>query len=100
MRRGKVVNRTWGSAGSASSSGFFLPDAEQDLVESGTTTGTQRHVVGNGGAVTVGGAGGDDDGDGDSEGWLGNTRLYAFPGLVVEVGEQGAVVAITVSLCG
>ncbi|KAK3719499.1 hypothetical protein LTR37_004357 [Vermiconidia calcicola] len=66
MGRGKVVNRTWGG-GSPSESGFFLPDAEQDLVEGG-----------------------------GSEQWLGNTRLFAFPGLGFEVLENGAVGALTV----
>ena len=66
MGRGKVVNRTWGG-GSPSDSTFFLPDAGEDLVEGG-----------------------------GSEAWLGNTRLCAFPGLVFEVGESGAVGALTV----
>ena len=34
--------------------------------------------------------------DGGSEAWLGNTRLYEFPGLVFEVLENGAVSALTV----
>ena len=66
MGRGKVVNRTWGGAGQSDST-FFLPDAETELVE------------GNG-----------------SEQWLGNTRLYAFPGLGFEVLENGAVSGLTV----
>lgn len=48
-------------------SNFFMPDAEKDLVE---------------------GAG--------SESWLGNTRLFTFPGLVFEVLENGAVSGVTV----
>lgn len=65
MGKGKVVNRTWGAGPSDST--FFLPDANEDLVE---------------------GVG--------SEQWLGNTRLYTFPGLVFEVLENGAVSAVTV----
>ena len=66
MGRGKVVNRTWGGAG-VSESGFFLPDAETELVEGG-----------------------------GSEQWLGNTRMFAFPGLGFEVLENGAVSGLTV----
>ena len=50
-----------------SDSNFFLPDAGEDLVE---------------------GMG--------SEQWLGNTRLYTFPGLSFEVLENGAVSALTI----
>lgn len=53
--------------GNPSDSNFFLPDAGEDLVE---------------------GSG--------SEQWLGNTRLYTFPGLMFEVLENGAVSAVTV----
>lgn len=74
MGKGKVVNRTWGSSGGGgvsgagmSESGFFLPDAETELVE------------GNG-----------------SEAWLGNTRVFAFPRLGFEVLENGTVVGLTV----
>ncbi|KAK5163097.1 uncharacterized protein LTR77_010881 [Saxophila tyrrhenica] len=70
MGRGKVVNRTWGGAGDGgdlSDTGFFLPDAEKELVE------------GN-----------------ESESWLGNTQLFAFPGLGFEVGEGGWVGAVSV----
>ncbi len=69
MGRGKVINRTWGGSGGdgLSESGFFLPDAEKDLVE----------------------------GDG-SEAWLGNTKLYTFPGLGWEVLDGGWVTALTV----
>lgn len=71
MNRGKVVNRTWGAAGGSSSdSSFFLAEA--------------------------GGAGEDVVESGGSEAWLGNTRLYTFPGLVMEVLESGAVSALTV----
>lgn len=68
MRIGKVINRTWGSSGGGgmSDSSFFLPDAEKELVE---------------------GSG--------SEQWLGNTELYAFPGLGFEVLDGGAVAALT-----
>lgn len=52
---------------SPTDSSFFLPDAGEDLVEGG-----------------------------GSEQWLGNTRLYQFPGLVFEVLESGAVIAVTV----
>ncbi|KAF7193012.1 hypothetical protein HII31_05657 [Pseudocercospora fuligena] len=67
MGRGKVINRTWGA--NPSDSSFFLPDAEQDLVEEG----------------------------GGSEQWLGNTKLYQFPGLTFEVLGNGAISALTVS---
>ena len=71
MGKGKVVNRTWGGGGGASGgmseSGFFLPDAEQELVE------------GNG-----------------SEAWLGNTRVFTFPGIGFEVQDGGCVVGVTV----
>ncbi|KJX97797.1 isoleucyl-tRNA synthetase like protein [Zymoseptoria brevis] len=67
MSRGRVVNRTWG--GSPTDSSFFLPDADEDLVESG----------------------------GGSESWLGNTKLYSFPGLTFEVSSNGAISALTVS---
>jgi hypothetical protein len=82
MQRGKVVNRTWGDDGPSGSSGsnggtgggdagdstFFLPDTDADLVE---------------------GSG--------SEQWLGNTKLYAFPGFTLEVLKNGAVSALTIS---
>jgi hypothetical protein len=69
MGRGRVVNRTWGSGGGGmSDSTFFLPDAEKELVE---------------------GSG--------SEQWLGNTKLYAFPGFGFEVLENGAVAVLAVS---
>lgn len=54
--------------GDASDSTFFLPDADRDLVE---------------------GSG--------SEQWLGNTKLYAFPGLTFEVLRNGAISALTVA---
>ena len=66
MGRGKVVNRTWGGAG-VSDSTFFLPDAERELVEGG-----------------------------GSEQWLGNTKLFAFPGLGFEVLDNGPVSGLTV----
>jgi hypothetical protein len=86
MQRGKVVNRTWGDdgpsggrtgggpggadgvGGDVGDSTFFLPDADRDLVE---------------------GSG--------SEQWLGNTKLYAFPGFTLEVLGSGAVSALTIS---
>lgn len=66
MARGKVVNRTWGAGPSDST--FFLPDAGEDLVE----------------------------GLGGSETWLGNTRVYSFPGLGIEVLENGVVGSLSV----
>lgn len=51
-----------------SDSSFFLPDADHDLVEAG-----------------------------GSEQWLGNTKLYSFPGLQFEVLQNGAISALTVS---
>ena len=71
MSRGKVVSRTWGgggAGGSPSESAFFLPDAGEDLVE----------------------------GMGRSEEWMGNTRVYSFPGLGVEVAESGFVCSLSV----
>ncbi|KAK5130393.1 hypothetical protein LTR08_002140 [Meristemomyces frigidus] len=67
MGKGKVVNRTWGGSNGPSDSSFFLPDADEDLGEGGA-----------------------------SEQWLGNTKLFAFPGLVFEVLEGGGVGALTV----
>ena len=65
--KGKVVNRTWGgSPFGPGDSSFFLPDAGEDLVEGG-----------------------------GSEQWLGNTKLFTFPGMVLEVLEGGAVGALT-----
>ncbi|KAK3675226.1 hypothetical protein LTR78_004735 [Recurvomyces mirabilis] len=81
LGRGKVVNRTWGGGGAASSeSSFFLPDADEDVEDAG--------------ADGLGGR--DDDDSGSSEQWLGNTKLYAFPGLAFEVLENGAVCGLTV----
>ncbi len=54
-------------ANNSGESSFFLPDEDKDLDESG-----------------------------GSEQWLGNTRLYTFPGLVFEVLENGAVSALTI----
>ena len=65
MGKGKVVNRTWGAG--AGDSSFFLPDAEEDLVE---------------------GSG--------SEQWIGNTKVYTYPGMVLEVLDNDAVSALTV----
>lgn len=65
MGRGKVVNRTWGAHPSDSS--FFLPDADQDLVEGGGS----EHID--------------------------NSKLYHLPGLTFEVLSNGAVSALTVS---
>ncbi|EMC94376.1 hypothetical protein BAUCODRAFT_124012 [Baudoinia panamericana UAMH 10762] len=70
---GKVVNRTWSGGGSSSDSSFFLPDADED-VEGMEIEGESEN----------------------SEQWLGNTKLYAFPGLVFEVLENGCVSALTV----
>ena len=69
MGRGKVINRTWGGGGGGgmSDSSFFLPDAEKELVEGG-----------------------------GSEQWLGNTKLFFFPGLGLEVSEGGVVTTLTV----
>lgn len=53
--------------GSPSDSAFFLPDAGEDLVEGGS-----------------------------SEQWLGNTRVYSFPGLGLEVLENGFVSSLSV----
>ncbi|CAK4034915.1 related to UPF0183 domain [Lecanosticta acicola] len=65
MGRGKVVNRTWGA--NPSDSSFFLPDADQDLVEGGGS----EHID--------------------------NSKLYHLPGLTFEVLSNGAVSALTVS---
>lgn len=71
MGKGKVVNRTWGGSGNSpiGDSTFLLEDAEQEV------------LVGEGGG---------------SEQWLGNTKLFAFPGCVFEVLEGGAVGGLTV----
>jgi hypothetical protein len=66
MGRGKVINRTWGADPSDSS--FFLPDAEQDLIE---------------------GVG--------SETFIDNSKLHNFPGLAFEVLSNGAISTLTVS---
>lgn len=70
MARGKVVNRSWSGSGPSDSSFFLLRDDEQDLEEATAESG--------------------------SEEWLANSKLYAFPGLVFEVLENGAVSALTV----
>nr|OQO29045.1 hypothetical protein B0A51_03380 [Rachicladosporium sp. CCFEE 5018] len=65
---GRVINRCWDD--SASESSFFLPDQDRSLA---------------------------DGGDGEQEGkWLGNMRLFQFPGLMFEVGKTGGVVAVYV----
>lgn len=66
MALGKVVNRTWN--GDTTDGSFFLPDAEEDLIEGGS-----------------------------SEQWLSNTKLYHFPRLALEVMENGAVSALTIT---
>ncbi|EME48974.1 hypothetical protein DOTSEDRAFT_142514 [Dothistroma septosporum NZE10] len=66
MGRGKVVNRTWGP--NPTDSTFFLPDADQDLVEGG-----------------------------GSESGLDNTKLYDLGFLQFEVASNDAVVAMTVT---
>lgn len=66
MGRGKVVNRTWGA--NPTDSTFFLPDADQDLVEGG-----------------------------GSESGLDNTKLYDLGFLQFEVASNNAVVALTVA---
>ncbi|KAI7177611.1 UPF0183-domain-containing protein [Hortaea werneckii] len=86
MAKGKVVNRTWSGSGGiggigGSESGFFLPDEEQEVSEGG------------GGGGSVLGAEEEEEG---SETWLGNTKLFSFPGLVVEVLGNGAVGGLTV----
>lgn len=71
MARGKVVNRSWSGSGPSDSTFFLLRDDEQDLEEEATA-------------------------ESGSEEWLANSKLYAFPGLVFEVLENGAVSALTV----
>ncbi|QIW96836.1 hypothetical protein AMS68_002354 [Peltaster fructicola] len=66
MALGKVVNRTWN--GDTTDGSFFLPDAEEDLIEGGS-----------------------------SEQWLSNTKLYHFPRLALEVLENGAVSTLTIT---
>lgn len=89
MAKGKVVNRTWSGSGGiggigGSESGFFLPDEEQE--------------VGGGEGGGIGGVlgGGEEEGEEGSETWLGNTKLFSFPGLVVEVLGNGAVAGLTI----
>ncbi|KAI7369914.1 UPF0183-domain-containing protein [Hortaea werneckii] len=89
MAKGKVVNRTWSGSGGiggigGSESGFFLPDEEQEVGEAG----------GGGGGVLAGGE--EEEEEEGSETWLGNTKLFSFPGLVVEVLGNGAVGGLTV----
>jgi 4-diphosphocytidyl-2C-methyl-D-erythritol kinase len=71
MARGKVVNRSWSGSGPSDSTFFLLRDDEQDLEEEATA-------------------------ESGSEEWLANSKLYAFPGFVFEVLENGAVSALTV----
>jgi hypothetical protein len=75
MKKGKVVNRTWGGDINSAESSFVMPNIAGDM------DGMDRV-----------------DDVGRSEQWLGNTRLYAFPGLTFEVLENGAVAGLTVSL--
>jgi hypothetical protein len=52
-------------------SGFFLPDQDRDEADDGNSRG--------------------------SEAWLGNVRLFQFPGVMFEVLQNGAVAGVYVT---
>lgn len=65
---GRVINRCWDDP---MDSGFFLPDQDRDEADDGSTKG--------------------------SEAWLGNVRLFQFPGVMFEVLQNGAVAGVYVT---
>jgi len=65
---GRVINRCWDDP---MDSGFFLPDQDRDEADDGNTRG--------------------------SEAWLGNVRLFQFPGVMFEVLQNGAVAGVYVT---
>lgn len=66
---GRVINRCWDDP---MDSGFFLPDQDRDEVDDGSTRG--------------------------GEAWLGNVRLFQFPGVMFEVLQNGAVAGLYVTM--
>ncbi|KAL1582566.1 hypothetical protein WHR41_08713 [Cladosporium halotolerans] len=65
---GRVINRCWDDP---MDSGFFLPDQDRDEADDGGARG--------------------------SEAWLGNVRLFQFPGVMFEVLQNGAVAGLYVT---
>lgn len=65
---GRVINRCWDDP---MDSGFFLPDQDRDEADDGSVRG--------------------------SEAWLGNVRLFQFPGVMFEVLQNGAVAGVYVT---
>jgi hypothetical protein len=65
---GRVINRCWDDP---MDSGFFLPDQDRDEADDGSARG--------------------------SEAWLGNVRLFQFPGVMFEVLQNGAVAGVYVT---
>lgn len=65
---GRVINRCWDDP---MDSGFFLPDQDRDEADDGSTKG--------------------------GEAWLGNVRLFQFPGVMFEVLQNGAVAGVYVT---
>lgn len=65
---GRVINRCWDDP---MDSGFFLPDQDRDEADDGSAKG--------------------------SEAWLGNVRLFQFPGIMFEVLQNGAVAGLYVT---
>jgi hypothetical protein len=65
---GRVINRCWDDP---MDSGFFLPDQDRDEADDGSLRG--------------------------SEAWLGNVRLFQFPGVMFEVLQNGAVAGVYVT---
>lgn len=65
---GRVINRCWDDP---MDSGFFLPDEDRDEADDGSAKG--------------------------SEAWLGNVRLFQFPGIMFEVLQNGAVAGLYVT---
>jgi hypothetical protein len=66
---GRVINRCWDDP---MDSGFFLPDQDRDEADDG---GSAK----------------------GSEAWLGNVRLFQFPGVMFEVLQNGAVAGVYVT---
>lgn len=66
---GRVINRCWDDP---MDSGFFLPDQDRDEADDGSARG--------------------------GEAWLGNVRLFQFPGVMFEVLQNGAVAGVYVTV--
>lgn len=65
---GRVINRCWDDP---MDSGFFLPDQDRDEADDGSARG--------------------------GEAWLGNVRLFQFPGVMFEVLQNGAVAGVYIT---